>query len=96
MKNQKGESDRWVWVFVQGESGGEQFLGQMDPEGDISFVPAFLEKEDALAGLNRLAREKNVKYEAQAIRLDDLRRRAGEGGFKVFILDQEGRVIEKD
>jgi hypothetical protein len=36
----------------------EQFLGQVDSENNISFIPAFLEKDAALQGLHFLSRDK--------------------------------------
>lgn len=95
MTDREEASNRWVWVIVQSAGGQEQFLGQVDAEVNISFIPAFPEKDAALMGLGRLAREKGTTYEAQAIRLDDLKSRAGQNGFGVFILDGDGRIVER-
>ncbi|VBB47697.1 conserved hypothetical protein [uncultured Desulfatiglans sp.] len=95
MTEQDEAVSRWVWVIVQSDGSGEQFLGQVDGDLNISFIPAFPEKDAALMGLGRLAREKGMTYEAQAIRLDDLRARAGQNGFAVFVLDGEGRIVER-
>ena len=37
----------WVWAIVQDPEGNEQFLGQHDEKNNVSFVPFFLEKEEA-------------------------------------------------
>jgi hypothetical protein len=93
---QKPEKESpWVWVFVQDPGGNEQFLGQHYPEDDISFIPAFHEKEDALLCLNSLKRDLSLKYEPQAIRLNHLTGSAAANGFMVFILDGSGRILEK-
>jgi len=89
------EKNQWVWVVVQDPGGNEQFLGQHDQEKDESFIPTFLEKEEAQQGLTLMTREKGYRYEVQAILFEDLSRRAAENGFKVFILNGEGEILEK-
>ena len=89
------KADQWVWVVIQNPGENEEFLGQYDHERDQSFIPAFLEKEAAQAGLTSLVSEKGHKYEVQAIRFDDLFQRAEENGFLVFILNESGQVLEK-
>ncbi len=89
------KNDQWVYVVIHGSEGNEQLLGQMDEEKNESFIPVFLEKEDALMNLNLLAREKESKYEVQAILYEDLVARIAEHGFMIFILNESGEVIEK-
>jgi hypothetical protein len=87
--------EKWVWVIVQDPEGNEQFLGQVDESEGISFIPVFLEKDDAMLCLGRMAREKGKKYETQAITLKDIRYNASEKGFSVFLLNSEGEPLEK-
>ena len=54
----KLKADTWIWVIVQDPSGNEQFLGQHDDEKDVSFIPAFYEKDDARQCLIQLITEK--------------------------------------
>lgn len=89
------EKDQWVWVIIQDPGGNEQFLGQYDKEKDEHFIPTFLEKEDAQQGLSLMASEKGHKYEVQAILFADLSRSAAENGFMIFILNREGKILEK-
>ena len=89
------QPDQWIWVIIQDPDGNEQFLGQYDEENDVSFIPIFLEKEAALRCINLLAREKGRKYEVQAIIYEDLASRASKEGFKLFLLNAEGEVVEK-
>ncbi len=89
------KDDQWVWVVIQDPGGSEQFLGQHDTETDVSFIPAFLEKEEAEKGLGLLQREEGRKYEVHAILFEDLSRRATEHGFRLFILNGSGDVLEK-
>jgi hypothetical protein len=89
------EKDQWVWVVIQDPGGNEQFLGQQDDEKNESFIPVFLDKEEAQQGLNFLMMEKRHKYEVQAIQYDDLVQRAAEHGFKVVLLNGSGEVLEK-
>jgi len=89
------EKDQWVWVIIQDPGGIEQFLGQQDAKNDETFIPLFLEKEEAQQGLSFLVREKGLKYEVQAIIYEDLSQRAGEYGFMLFLLNGAGEVLEK-
>ncbi len=93
--NKTIKKDQWVYVVVHGPEGNEQLLGQLDEEKNESFIPAFLEREEALMNLNLLAREKESKYEVQAMLYEDLVARIAEQGFLIFILNGSGEVIEK-
>jgi hypothetical protein len=85
----------WVWVIVLNPGGQEQFLGQHDQENNVSFIPTFLEKEDAVEGAKQLVQEGGPSYEVQAIRYQELTRHAADHGFVIFLLDKTGRVLEK-
>jgi hypothetical protein len=89
------QKDTWLWVVVQDPGGNEMFLGQHDDKNNISFIPAFLEKAEAQAGLEKFVHEKGKKYEVQAIQYDLLARYASENGFTVFILNAVGEVLQK-
>jgi len=89
------KGDTWVWVVVQDPGRDEQYLGQHDDEKDISYIPMFLEKEDALQCLNLLMRDEKKKYEAQAIQYDQLALDAAEHGFMLFLLNHAGEILEK-
>ena len=89
------QEDTWVWIVVQDPGGNEQFLGQHDDEQDISFIPTFLDKEEAVEGAEQLVQEGGQSYEVQAIRYQELARHAADHGFMLFLLDKAGRVLEK-
>jgi len=89
------KDDQWVYVVIHGPEGDEQLLGQKDEELDISFVPVFLKKEDALLNLNLLAREQGRKYEVQAILYEDLVARMADQGWMLFVLDGSGEILER-
>ena len=93
--SRKIKDDQWVWVVVQDPEGNEQFLGQRDEAKDISFIPTFFEKEAALQCMNHLALERGHKYEVQAILYEDLLPKAVEAGFRLFVLNESGEVLEK-
>jgi hypothetical protein len=94
MKNRQGE-DEWVWVIVQDPGANEQFLGQHDKQENISFIPAFHSKEEAQQCFLNLARQKGRKYEVQAILYEELAKDAAANGFMIFLLDENGDVLEK-
>ena len=89
------KKDQWVWVVVQDPGENEQFLGQYDAGTDESFIPIFLEKEEAQYGLNLLSREKGHKYEAQAIIYEEVADHASDKGFRLFVLNGEGEILDK-
>ena len=93
MKNE--QKDHWVWVVVQNPGDQEQFLGQYDKQENISFIPTFNSKEDAQECYMNMARQKGSKYEVQAILYEELAKEATTGGFMLFLLNENGEVLEK-
>ena len=89
------QENPWVWVVVMDPGANEQFLGQHYKEEDISFIPTFLKKEDASECLDHMTRDKEKKYEVQAIQYEELVHDAGEHKFMLFILNGAGEVLEK-
>ena len=87
--------DTWIWVIVQDPGGNEQFLGQYDDKKDVSFLPAFYEKDDAQQCLGQLITEKGKKYEAQAILFEELAKDAAQHGFLILMLKADGKIIEE-
>jgi len=91
----KPKNDQWVWVLVQDPDHRGEILGQQDNENDISFIPAFLDKEQAQRCYNFLVRDEGKKDEFQAIIYEDLVQHAVDNGFFIFILDASGKIVEK-
>jgi len=89
------DQESWLYVIVKNPGADEQIVGQRDDELAIAFIPAFREKEAALSGLLNLPREPGGKYEIQAIIFEDLERHSAENGFLIFLLDHQGRILEK-
>ena len=90
----KLSSDTWIWVIVQNPGGNEQFLGQHDKK-DVSFIPAFYEKDAAQQCLIQLITEKGEKYEAQAILFEELAKDAAQHGFLIFMLNADGEILKE-
>jgi hypothetical protein len=91
----KLKADTWIWVIVQDPSGNEQFLGQHDDKKDVSFIPAFYEKDIAQQAIGKLITEKGPKYEAQAILFEELTKDAAQHGFFIFMLNADGEIQEE-
>ena len=89
------QGNPWVWVVVLDPGGNEQFLGQHYKDEDMSFIPTFLEKEQALECLDHLIRDKERKHEVQAIQYEELVHDAAEHKFMVFVLNGAGEILEK-
>ena len=89
------KKEQWVYVVVQDPNKNAQYLGQQEKDTGISFIPVFLEKEDALMCLNLMARDKQTPVEVQAVIYEDLVGQAAAAGFRLYLLNKAGEVIEK-
>lgn len=89
------DANTWLYVAIQKNVPADKIVGQVDAEHNISFIPAFLDKDAAQQAMFHLKLEKLKKYEIQAIICEDLVRHATEGGFVVFVLDEDGKVLER-
>jgi glutathione peroxidase-family protein len=89
------KTDTWVWVVVQNPGPNEQFLGQHYDDQNVSFIPAFFEKEDAQQCLIHMTTNKGDKYEVQAIFFKELADDAAKHDFKIFMLNADGEILEK-
>lgn len=89
------DAGTWLYVAIQKTANSEQIVGQTDSEHDISYIPAFQSKETAQQAMFHLHLEKKSKYEVQAIICEDLVRYAQDGGFVIFVLDEDGKVVER-
>lgn len=87
--------DTWIWVVVQNPGANEQFLGQEYEDQNVSFIPAFFEKEDAQQCLVHMTTKKGDKYEVQAIFFKDLAEDAAKHDFMIFMLNADGEVLER-
>ena len=93
--NSQLKNDTWIFVVVQDPGGNEQFFGLHDEEGDVSFIPAFYKKEDAQHCLIHLPTQRGRKYEVQAVMFGDLSGDAAENNFWIFLLDEDGKILDK-
>ena len=65
------------------------------PRDDLMNVPAFFQKEDAQLCWPQMHRQKEKKYEIQAVFFDELSRDAAKNGFMIFMLNAEGEILKK-
>jgi hypothetical protein len=89
------KAHQWIYVVVQEPENNAQYLGQYESESDIAFIPVFLEKDHALMCLNLLVKESGKKYEVQAVMYEELVAHARSGGFKLYVLADDGTIREK-
>ncbi len=85
----------WLYVVIQKDGMEERIVGQTDAEHDISYIPAFRKKEEAQQAMLHLHLERKSKYEVQAMIYEDLIDHAVKEGFVIFVLDEEGKVLER-
>lgn len=89
------DANAWVYILVQNPGADERIVGQEDTQNDISFIPMFMDRDSANAGVVHIPKEKGKKYEIQAIIFEDLEKYAAENKFILFVIDDEGKVIDK-
>ena len=89
------EKDKWLYVAIENPGGDEKILGLHDSNSDMSYIPAFESKEDALTCLVNMPRRENHKYEVQAFHLDFLRQDARNNGFLIFLTDGQGKILRQ-
>lgn len=85
----------WIWVWIQDPGQNDQIVGQHYPEDDISFIPAFADKDAAQKCYHKLAKDEGSKYEAQAIHYHELVKEASKNDFLIFMLNEEGEILKK-
>jgi hypothetical protein len=87
--------DTWIWVVVQNPGPQEQFLGQEYAGQNVSFIPAFFEKEDAQQCLVHMTTQKGDKYEVQAVFYKELAEDAAKHDFMIFMLNADGEILQE-
>ena len=93
MKNLK--ENTWVWAIVQDPEGDEQFLGQHDENNNVSFVPFFLQKEEAEQCISGLIKKPGHKYEIQAFLFEELKLFCAKEKAMLFLLNCAGEILNK-
>jgi hypothetical protein len=86
---------QWIYVVVQDPEKDAQYLGQYETDADVAFIPVFIEKEHALMCLNLLVKDREKKYEVQAVMFEELKEHARASGFKLYVLGDDGAIKEK-
>ena len=91
----KPDKSSWVYVVVQNPGTNEQIVGQQDKELEISFIPTFLERDEALKCYNLLTIDRAKQYEVHAILYEELSDYALKNSFIIFILNGSGQILDK-
>jgi len=94
MKN-KFDETTWIFVVVQDPGKNEQYFGLHDEKTDVSYIPAFQSRDDAQSCLIHLPTQRGKKYEVQAIMRSDLSRDAFTNNFLIFMLNEDGKIVDK-
>lgn len=93
--NESFDKNAWVFVVVQKSGQQETIVGQQDSKNDISFIPAFRDRDNAMQGIHQIAKEPGQAFEIQAIIYDDLVVYAKANGYLIFVLDGSGRILKQ-
>lgn len=92
---EKDDEHGWVYVFVCDPGANESYFGLYNKEKELNFIPTFQTKEEANDCFLELPREKGIKYELQAVHIEELYEAAEQSGFVVAIVDSEGQIVKK-
>jgi hypothetical protein len=89
------KDEGWLYVFVCDPGDNETYLGLYNEEKKVHFIPAFQSKDEANDCYLELPREKGIKYELQAVHIEELNASAEENGFVVAIVDRNGQIVKE-
>ncbi len=89
------KDDAWVFVLVQNPGKNEDFVGLHDSEADLTFLPVFTSKEDALTCSLNIPADIGKKREVHAILYEVLVKEASNNGFWLYITDSEGGIKDR-
>lgn len=93
--NQAVRPEDYLWVVVEKSGGQESFLGLNGADGR-TFIPAAPSRDQGLMLLGRLpAAAPGTMRELEAIHHNVLLKQAGEHGFAVFVVDENGRILRE-
>ena len=89
--------DVWFYIVVQNPgASNEQFMGYTDKKTKATFIPCFKSKEIAQQCFLLMPKDiMKEKYEVQAIIKEDLIALAEKQSYKIFLMDDKGKIIEQ-
>ena len=92
----KTKTENWYYVIVQNpDTATEQFVGFSEENTNEKFLPAFKTQQDAEACFALMPRDIfNERYDIHAIIEEDLFLAVVENGYKIFLLDEKGRLLK--
>ncbi len=94
-KSVENNAEGWVYVFVCDPGSDESYFGLYNDAKDLNFIPVFRSREEANDCFLDLPRKKGVKYECQAVHLEEISEAAEKNGFAVAIVDADGKVVKE-
>ena len=95
MSKQKQDKN-YVWVIVETVGQEDNFVGLNDTQSGETFIPVTADRDHALMLVGRLpAGPQGATRQVEAIHKDRLMEMAGAEGFAVYLVDQEGRLLQR-
>ncbi len=94
---EKDIKDTWYYIVVQNpDTPSALFVGYTDKDTNATFIPCFKTKEIAQQCFLLMPKDiMNEKYEVQAIIKEDLMNHAEKNSYKIFLLDDKGKILEQ-
>ena len=93
---EKKTNETWYYVIVQSpDMPDEEFVGFYDEKTQEKFIPAFKTQEQAKACFQLMPKDIfKSSYDTQAVIEEDLLQVAEKGGHRVYLLDEQGRILD--
>lgn len=90
-------TEKWYYLIVQDPgTSNEQVVGFTNENTNENFLPAFKTQQDAKACFALMPKDIfKGKYEVQAVIEEDILITAKKEGHKVFLLDDEGKILKE-
>ncbi len=93
----KEDKDEWFYCVVENTgSSSDNLVGYENNEIKTKFIPVFKTKEEAQQCFLLMPKDAiNLKYEIQAIIKEDLFIQTEKTGYKIFLMDDKGKIIKE-
>ena len=90
-------TENWYYLIVSDpETAYEEFIGFSNEETDEKFLPVFKTKQDAKECFALMPKDVfKGKYDVHAVIEDDILVTAKEKGHRIFLVDEEGKVLKQ-
>ena len=92
--SQETNTEDYLFIITEIKNNEESIVGMAGDDMD-QFFPATKTKEEALVLMGRLPDEPGAERQVEAIHKDRLLSQAGAAGYRVFVVNMKGAILER-